>query len=152
VLPAFARWAASVVAGIRKAVLRVLGAGLPDPRAVTRVESLSGGASAETWAVDVIDGADRTHALILRSSAGGGAGVFNPGVGKREEALIQQAAQRAGVPAVEVLAIFEQDARICQFQVFAHLNGMARSVEHAAIGRRITEVELDLLLLLQGKL
>ena len=41
---------------------------------------------------------------------------------------------------------------ICQFQAFAHLNGMARSVERAAIGRRVTEVELDLLLLIDGSL
>src|SRR5688572_29541551 len=94
------------------AVLRVLGAALPGPIAVTRVESLSGGASAETCAVDLVDGAGRAHALILRRSAGGGSRVFNPGVGKREEALIQQAAQRAGVPAAEVLAIFENDATL----------------------------------------
>jgi len=41
---------------------------------------------------------------------------------------------------------------ICQWQAFAHLEGRAPSVERAAIGRRVTEVELDLLLLLEGKL
>lgn len=38
---------------------------------------------------------------------------------------------------------------ICQFQAARHLGG-APSVEHAAIGRRVSETELDLLLLLDG--
>ncbi|HEU5472421.1 MAG TPA: phosphotransferase family protein [Actinophytocola sp.] len=36
---------------------------------------------------------------------------------------------------------------ICQLQAFAHLRGERPSVERAAIGRRVTEAELDLLLL-----
>lgn len=37
---------------------------------------------------------------------------------------------------------------ICLYQVFAHLRGEIRSIERAAIGRRVSEVELDLLRLL----
>lgn len=37
---------------------------------------------------------------------------------------------------------------ICLYQVFAHLRGAIRSIERAAIGRRVSEVELDLLRLL----
>jgi aminoglycoside phosphotransferase (APT) family kinase protein len=37
---------------------------------------------------------------------------------------------------------------ICQLQSFVHLRGELPSVERAAIGRRVTETELDLLLLL----
>lgn len=37
---------------------------------------------------------------------------------------------------------------ICLFQVFSHLRGKQFSVELAAIGRRISEVEMDLLMLL----
>lgn len=37
---------------------------------------------------------------------------------------------------------------ICLFQVFSHLRGQQSSVELAAIGRRIPEVEMDLLVLL----
>jgi aminoglycoside phosphotransferase (APT) family kinase protein len=37
---------------------------------------------------------------------------------------------------------------ICQLQSFVHLRGELLSVERAAIGRRVTETELDLLLLL----
>jgi aminoglycoside phosphotransferase (APT) family kinase protein len=39
---------------------------------------------------------------------------------------------------------------ICLYQVFAHLRGAIRSIERAAIGRRVSEVELDLLRLLDG--
>lgn len=37
---------------------------------------------------------------------------------------------------------------ICLYQVFAHLRGAIPSIERAAIGRRVSEVELDLLRLL----
>lgn len=37
---------------------------------------------------------------------------------------------------------------ICQMQAFSHLNGLVRSVELAAIGRRVAETEWDLLVLL----
>jgi aminoglycoside phosphotransferase (APT) family kinase protein len=89
------------------AIARVLADMLPAPIEVTRVESLSGGASAETCAVDVTDGSGRTHELILRRAAGGNA--FNPGVGKREEALTQRAAGEAGVAVAKVYAIFDGD-------------------------------------------
>jgi len=39
---------------------------------------------------------------------------------------------------------------ICQIQTFAHLTGAYRSVERAAIGRRASEAELDLLTLIGG--
>ncbi|HET8706601.1 MAG TPA: phosphotransferase family protein [Pseudomonadales bacterium] len=39
---------------------------------------------------------------------------------------------------------------ICLFQVFTHLNGLKRSVELAAIGRRVSETEYDLLNLLEA--
>src|SRR5262245_48445095 len=112
-------------ARIEEAVRRVLGAARPSPLEVTRVESLSGGASAQTLAVNVVDAGGREHALILRSSssASGGSALFNPGVGKREEALIQQAAARAGVPAVEVLAIFDEDPTFGSGYVMRRLQG-----------------------------
>ena len=40
---------------------------------------------------------------------------------------------------------------ICQLQSFAHLRGELLSVERAAIGRRVTETELDLLLALEER-
>jgi aminoglycoside phosphotransferase (APT) family kinase protein len=92
------------------ALVRILDGAFPGPLTVTRAESLSGGASAETCAVDVLDGNGSTHALILRRAAGGNA--FNPGVGKREEALTQQAAGHAGVAVAQVFAIFDNDAAL----------------------------------------
>lgn len=106
-----------------ESVIRVLGDALPAPLAVTRIESLTGGASAETCAVDVTDGTGATHALILRRSAGSGTGGFNPGVDKREEALTQRAAARSGVPAADVLAIFDADPSLGSGYVMTRLTG-----------------------------
>lgn len=39
---------------------------------------------------------------------------------------------------------------MCQIQMSAHVNGVARSVERAAIGRRASETEIDLLALLSA--
>lgn len=87
------------------AIARVLAGALPGPLRIDRVDALSGGASAETCAIDLTDGNGVAHALIMRRSAGGNR--FNPGVGKREEALVQQVAGRHDVPVAEVLAIFD---------------------------------------------
>lgn len=104
-------------------VLRVLGDAFPGPVRVTKVAALTGGASAETCAVDVVDGAGVTHALILRRSAGDPSLVFDPGVRKREEALTQAAGARHGVPAAEVLAIFEGDVSLGDGYVMRRLEG-----------------------------
>jgi hypothetical protein len=39
---------------------------------------------------------------------------------------------------------------ICITQAFTHLNGIVRSVELATLGRRVAEMEWDLLDLLEG--
>lgn len=39
---------------------------------------------------------------------------------------------------------------ICQYQAFTHLNGQVRSVERAAIGRRVAETEYDMMQLLHA--
>ena len=39
---------------------------------------------------------------------------------------------------------------ICQYQAFTHLNGQVRSVERAAIGRRVAETEYDMMQLLNA--
>lgn len=104
------------------AVIRALGNALPAPLTVTRINSLTGGASAETCAVDVTDGNGASHALILRRATGGGGG-FNPGVGKREEALTQGAAARHGVPAAAVLAVFHADPALGSGYIMRRLEG-----------------------------
>ena len=40
---------------------------------------------------------------------------------------------------------------ICQLQSAVHLRGELPSVERAAIGRRVTEAELDILLVLEER-
>ena len=40
---------------------------------------------------------------------------------------------------------------ICMIQTFAHLHGLINSVEKAAIGRRVSETEFDLMNMLKHK-
>jgi hypothetical protein len=75
------------------------------------------------------------------------------GIGTREELLREYAA--AGGPVIDVATLRWWEAYgtlrwgvICVQQAAAHLTGAVRSVELAAIGRRVCEVELDLLVLL----
>ncbi|MFB4291279.1 phosphotransferase family protein [Nonomuraea sp. ATR24] len=75
-------------------------------RVVARAR-LSGGASRETWSVDVADAAGRRHALVLRLASGpgpeGGLGGELEG-GLRGEAELMRQAGRAGVPVPGVVA------------------------------------------------
>ena len=41
---------------------------------------------------------------------------------------------------------------MCQMMAHAHLAGTVRSLERAAIGRRVSETELDLVLMLRGEM
>ncbi|KAA1419302.1 phosphotransferase family protein [Nocardioides humilatus] len=82
----------------------------------------------------------------------GGAGPAG-GLGSREELLsaYAEASGRTVDPERlrwwEVLATIKWGV-ICQYQASRVLTGGERSIEHALIGRRVTEVELDLLLLM----
>ena len=40
---------------------------------------------------------------------------------------------------------------ICLIQTFAHLNGNLKSLEKAAIGRRVSETEFDLMNMIKNK-
>jgi len=103
------------------AVRRVLAEVLRGPITVTRMAALSGGASAETWAIDVTDAAGSERPLILRRSAGeGGSGLRVP---RRIEALTQRAAGEAGVPVANVLAIFDDDPALGSGYVMERLEG-----------------------------
>ncbi|MCB9658705.1 MAG: phosphotransferase family protein [Sandaracinaceae bacterium] len=84
----------------------------------------------------------------------GGAGAVG-GVGDRGALLA--AYERASGRAVDPTALRYWElfgnlkwAIICQYQAYAHLRGAARSVERAVIGRRVAEVERDVLHLLRG--
>ena len=75
------------------------------------------------------------------------------GFGTREDLLAGYAAAGGAVVGVDDLRWFEVLGTLrwgthCELQAQAHLSGAVRSVELAAIGRRVCEVELDLLDLL----
>lgn len=77
------------------------------------------------------------------------------GLGEREELLTAYAAAGGRAFDPRTLAWWEAYGTlrwgvICVQQAATHLNGAVRSVELAAIGRRVCEVELDLLDLLVG--
>jgi aminoglycoside phosphotransferase (APT) family kinase protein len=90
------------------AVAAVLARALPAPVQVDRLAALSGGASADTWSLDVTDGDGAAHALILRRGAGRGG--ITLGLDARLEPLVQRAAFDASVPVARVVAIFADDA------------------------------------------
>jgi aminoglycoside phosphotransferase (APT) family kinase protein len=89
------------------AVADLLATALPAPITVTDLHPLVGGASADTWAVDVTDATGAPHALIMRRGAGRGG--ISLGLDARLEPLVQRAAADSGVPAAKVLAIFDDD-------------------------------------------
>jgi aminoglycoside phosphotransferase (APT) family kinase protein len=78
----------------------------------------------------------------------GGFGTVDELVGAYEAAS-GEVVDRAALHWWEVLGTLKWGI-ICVLQAFTHLSGMVRSVELAAIGRRVCEVEHDLLLLLPG--
>jgi aminoglycoside phosphotransferase (APT) family kinase protein len=89
--------------------------------------------------------------LCTRAWRFGGRGEVG-GFGSRED--FYAAYERAGGHAVDESRVHFWEVFgslkwgiICQLQAFTHLRGDLPSVERAAIGRRVTEAELDLLLL-----
>lgn len=75
-----------------------------------RLTSLSGGASAETWLFDVVNGND-IQKLILRSSSTGDV-AFGAGIDKETEAALQQKAYEAGVPVAKVVYVLKKDDQL----------------------------------------
>jgi aminoglycoside phosphotransferase (APT) family kinase protein len=121
----------------------VLGVALPPPVAVDRMRPLSGGASADTWSLDVSDGSGATHALILRRDPGRAGGRF--GLDARLEPLVQRAAAESGVPAAPVLAIFADDPDLGTGYVMRCLPGetiprkLLRDAAYATARARLVE-------------
>ncbi len=75
------------------------------------------------------------------------------GFGTAEELVAAYAGAGGGTVDEEALRFWEVFGTlkwgvICQMQTFSHLNGLVRSVELAALGRRVAENEWDLLALL----
>jgi aminoglycoside phosphotransferase (APT) family kinase protein len=91
--------------------------------------------------------------LCVKAWRFGGPGPV-AGVGSREELLAAYAAAGGAAVSLEELRWWEilgtlRWGVMCLAQAQAHLSGAHRSVELAAIGRRVAEQEWDLLLLLQ---
>lgn len=92
------------------------------PVEVSGLTRLTGGASAQTWAMTVV-AADRRTALILRRTSG--AERFALSNTKAVEAACQNAAGASGVPVAEVLASFE-DAELGEGYLMHRVEGETR--------------------------
>lgn len=84
-------------------LLRALRAAFPQATEVAGLRRLSGGASQETWAFDLVD-AGGLRELILRRGVGGrgGGSIGSPSIALTTEAELIQAAAAAGVPVAPV--------------------------------------------------
>ncbi len=117
------------------ALARVLAAVLPAPVTVTSVNRLSGGASAELSAVDVVDGAGAAHALVLRRAPKATSGAMTAGVAVEATAI--QAADAAGVAVPTVVASFADDPELGDGYLMNRLDG------EALPGRLLRDGEYD---------
>ncbi|MFL6144885.1 MAG: phosphotransferase family protein [Labedaea sp.] len=90
------------------AVVAMLSEVLPPPVTVVELRPLTGGASAQTWSIDVTDGTGAAHGLILRRGAGRSGIGF--GLDPAVEPLVQRAAHESGVPVAAVLTTFADDS------------------------------------------
>ncbi len=105
----------------------VLGPGLR----VGRVEPLSGGASRQTWGVEVHGGDGRAHELVLRTGKPGGPGGGSGGslnsrlnVGLELEAASLSAAAAAGMPVPAVLCASDDTSALgCGYLISARVPG-----------------------------
>lgn len=119
------------------ALARVLDGVLAGPVAVGSVRRLSGGASGELSAVDVVDAAGVSHELVLRRSTLGSAGGMTAGV--TAEAAALRVADAAGVPVPSVVATISGDEVLGDGYLMTRLVGEAlpgrllRDEEYAAV-------------------
>ncbi len=98
------------MADLDERLAAALGRGLPGFVALVSVRRLSGGASQETYRVE-IESTEGPRTLALRRAAGGGAkerSAAIPGPGLAGEARLMQVAREAGVPEPEVVLILDE--------------------------------------------
>jgi aminoglycoside phosphotransferase (APT) family kinase protein len=112
----------------------VLGSGL----SVARLESLSGGASRQTWGVEVRDGDGRQHELVLRAGAPDASDVgMEVHVGMELEAASLRAAAAAGMPVPAVLCASDDAAALgCRYLISTRVPGetIPRRILRSATG------------------
>src|ERR1700679_330833 len=87
---------------------------------VLDLKALSGGASAETWRVDV-ETADAHSPLILQRMAG--AGQFEASLDRALQAKVQSAAFEGGVPVASVSFVLDDADRMGNGYVMARIEG-----------------------------
>lgn len=104
------------------ALLGALRRGGHDVASIRGARRLTGGASAETWSVDVEARGDTPSALILRR-AFPGIERFDGANSKLVEAAAQSCGRAAGVPAARVLAAFDEPTTLGEGYVMERLEG-----------------------------
>ena len=101
---------------------------------IAALKRLSGGASQETWAFEMVQGATH-HRLILRRVPGGeSVSRSSEAINLRTESALLGCAQRAGVPVPGVLGVFEPGSDLGEAFVMHRIEG-------ETIGRKILRDE-----------
>jgi aminoglycoside phosphotransferase (APT) family kinase protein len=103
----------------------VLSRAIPGFVRLVNVERLSGGASQETYRIDLI-GADGERALAMRRAPGGAHVVASPGQpGLAAEALLMRSAKSAGVPEPHVYWVLTPEDGLGDGFIMEWLDGIA---------------------------
>ncbi|KCZ87822.1 phosphotransferase enzyme family protein [Hyphomonas jannaschiana VP2] len=90
---------------------------------VDALTRLSGGASQETWAFDVVTDKGKTPLILRRAPGGVEAARSSEAIGLAMEATLLTHASKAGVPVPPVLGVFENDPDLGQCFVMDRIRG-----------------------------
>ncbi len=93
----------------KETLLAGLGRFVPDARAVERLQRLSGGASKETWSLDLALADGTSLPLIVRRALPPAGGLGSSGTGLAGEAALIRLAHSAGAPVPMLLGRFAPD-------------------------------------------
>lgn len=105
-----------------------------DTARIADLKRLSGGASQETWAFEVVDGG-ATHRLILRRAPGGeSVARSSEAITLRTESALLACADMAGVPVPGVLGVFEPGSDVGEAFIMHRIEG-------ETLGRKILRDE-----------
>jgi aminoglycoside phosphotransferase (APT) family kinase protein len=112
---------------LEHALLAALRKRIPDARSIEGLRLLSGGASQESWTLDLVRDGGARRGLILRRAPG-----VRPGatLSKKDEAQLQVLARAAGVPVAEIVYVLEPADEVGAGYVM-------QRVEGESIARRI---------------
>lgn len=96
---------------------------MPGVRGISDLHRLTGGASQETWRFDILTGADRPLAAILRRNPGGTTSLDSRKLALGHEARLLELAAAAGVPVPEVLAVLPANGPLGAGYLMRHVEG-----------------------------